>query len=207
MSAARRGAAGADADMTKERLLAYTDAVIAIAITIMVLELRPPHEATFEALGEVVPIFLSYVLSFIYISIYWNNHHHMFHLVEHVTGGVLWANMHLIFWLSLVPFTTAWMDETHAEALPVAVYGFSLLMPAIAYFILQRVLIHAQGEGSPLAAALGADLKGKLSPVLYVAAIALAFVSTWISIALYVLVALIWLVPDRRVERHIAAHR
>jgi uncharacterized membrane protein len=195
--------------MTKERLLAFTDAVIAIALTIMVLELKAPHEATLEALGEVVPIFLSYVLSFVYIAIYWNNHHHMFQLVEHVDGAVLWANMHLIFWLSLVPFTTAWMDETHAQTMPVAIYGVSLLMPAIAYYILQLVVIRAQGGGdaSPLRAALGNDLKGKLSPLFYVAGIALSFLNPLAGIACYVIVALIWLVPDRRVERHLAAHR
>ncbi|BCW90626.1 Potassium channel [Alphaproteobacteria bacterium SO-S41] len=194
--------------MTKERLLAFTDAVIAIALTIMVLELRAPHEATLEALGEVVPIFLSYVLSFVYIAIYWNNHHHMFQLVEHVNGAVLWANMHLIFWLSLIPFTTAWMDETHAETMPVAVYGVSLLMPAIAYYVLQLVVIKAQGsDGSPLRAALGSDLKGKLSPIGYLAGIALAFVNPYAGIACYVAMALVWLIPDRRVERHLAAHR
>lgn len=196
------------AAMTKERLLAFTDAVIAIALTIMVLELKAPHAPTLEALGEVVPIFLSYVLSFIYIAIYWNNHHHMFQLVEHVNGAVLWANMHLIFWLSLVPFTTAWMDETHAETMPVAIYGVSLLMPAIAYYILQLVVIKAQGgEGSPLRAALGNDLKGKLSPLFYIAGIGLSFVAPLAGIACYVIVALIWLIPDRRVERHLAAQR
>lgn len=193
--------------MGKERLLAFTDGVLAIVITIMVLELKAPHEPSFEALAETLPIFLSYVLSFVYVGIYWNNHHHMFQLIERVNGSVLWANLALLFWLSLIPFTTAWMDETHAAPAPVALYGLSLLMPAISYYILQIVMIQAQDKNVALKIALGSDLKGKLSPLVYVAGIALAFVSTWIAIALYILVALIWLIPDRRVERHLAAGR
>ncbi len=189
--------------MTKERLLAFTDGVLAIVITIMVLELKAPHEASFEALGEMLPVFLSYVLSFIYVGIYWNNHHHMFQLVERVSGGMLWANLALLFFLSLIPFTTAWMDETHGETAPVALYGVSLLGPAIAYYVLQAVTIRAQGENHALQTALGRDLKGRLSPVLYLAGIALAFVNAWAAVALYVIVALIWLIPDRRVERHL----
>ena len=192
--------------MGKERLLAFTDGVLAIVITIMVLELKAPHEASFEALGEMLPIFLSYVLSFVYVGIYWNNHHHMFQLVERVSGGMLWANLALLFFLSLIPFTTAWMDETHGETAPVALYGISLLGPGIAYYILQLVTIRAQ-DNDDLKTALGSDLKGKLSPLIYLAGIALAFVSTWAAIAVYVVVALIWLVPDRRIERHLAAKR
>ncbi len=190
--------------MGKERLLAFTDGVLAIVITIMVLELKAPHDPRFEALAETLPIFLSYVLSFIYVGIYWNNHHHMFQLVERVNGPVLWANLALLFWLSLIPFTTAWMDETHAATAPVALYGVSLLMPAITYYVLQIVVIQAQDKDTSLKMALGSDLKGKLSPLFYAAGIALAFVSTTAAIIAYVIVALIWLVPDRRVERHLA---
>ncbi len=192
--------------MGKERLLAFTDGVLAIVITIMVLELKAPEEPSFEALGAMLPIFLSYVLSFVYVGIYWNNHHHMFQLVERVSGGMLWANLALLFFLSLIPFTTAWMDETHAETAPVALYGISLLGPGIAYYILQLVTIRAQ-DNDDLKIALGSDLKGKLSPLIYLTGIALAFVSTWAAIAVYVVVALIWLVPDRRIERHLAAKR
>jgi len=191
--------------MGKERLLAFTDGVLAIVITIMVLELKAPHEATFEALSEMLPIFLSYVLSFIYIGIYWNNHHHMFQLVERVNGAMLWANLALLFTLSIIPFTTAWMDETHAATAPVALYGVTLLLPGIAYYILQIVTIRAQSDAA-LKTAVGRDLKGKLSPLLYVIGIALAFVTPWAAIATYILVALIWLVPDRRIERHLATN-
>ena len=187
--------------MQKERLLAFSDGVIAIIITIMVLELKVPHEASFGALVKLAPVFLGYVLSFVYIAIYWVNHHHMLHTIERVTGGILWANMHLLFWLSLVPFTTGWMGENHFAPLPTALYGVSLLMPAIAYYILQTVIIRAEGPDCTLARAVGADWKGKLSPVAYVAAIPLAFVSPWLSCAIFLAIAILWLVPDRRIER------
>ena len=187
--------------MNKNRLEAFSDGVLAIIITIMVLELRPPAGVELADLKLLLPIFLSYVLSFIYLGIYWNNHHHMFHATKHVTGGILWANLHLLFWLSLFPFTTGWMGENHLTPTPTAVYGFVLLMAAIAYYILQRAIIASQGANSLLATAIGKDWKGKLSPAFYLAAIPLAFVSVWISSGLYVFVALIWLVPDRRIER------
>ena len=187
--------------MEKNRLEAFSDGVIAIIITIMVLELRVPDGIELADLKEKLPVLLSYVLSFIYVGIYWNNHHHMFHSTRHVNGGILWANLHLLFWLSLFPFTTAWMGRNHCAPTPTAVYGFVLLMAAIAYYILQRAIIAQQGHGSLLAAAIGKDWKGKLSPVLYLAAIPLAFVSPWISDGLFVFVALMWLVPDRRIER------
>jgi len=187
--------------VNKNRLEAFSDGVLAIIITIMVLELRPPAGVELADLKLLLPIFLSYVLSFIYLGIYWNNHHHMFHATKHVTGGILWANLHLLFWLSLFPFTTGWMGENHLTPTPTAVYGFVLLMAAIAYYILQRAIIASQGANSLLATAIGKDWKGKLSPAFYLAAIPLAFVSVWISSGLYVFVALIWLVPDRRIER------
>ena len=188
--------------MEKNRLEAFSDGVLAIIITIMVLELKvKPDSPALADLKPLLPVFLSYVLSFIYVGIYWNNHHHMFHSTQKVTGGILWANLHLLFWLSLFPFTTSWIGENHLAPTPVAVYGFVLLMAAIAYFILQRSIIAQQGRGSLLAAAIGNDWKGKLSPVLYFAAIPFAYVSPWISIGLYVFVALLWLVPDRRIER------
>jgi len=190
--------------MGKNRLEAFSDGVLAIIITIMVLELKVPHEASLDALKPLLPVFLSYVLSFIYLGIYWNNHHHMFHATRHVTGGILWANLHLLFWLSLFPFTTGWMGENHLAPMPTAVYGFVLLMAAIAYFILQRAIIAQQGPGSLLAAAIGKDWKGKLSPVLYLAAVPLAFVNPWVSDGLFIFVALMWLVPDRRIERVLA---
>ncbi len=190
--------------MDKDRLLAFSDGVIAIIITIMVLELHPPEEPTLAALAHVAPTFLSYVLSFVYVAIYWNNHHHMMHTVERVNGAILWANMHLLFWLSLIPFTTAWMGETHSAALPTATYGVSLLMPAIAYKILQTTIIRAHGADHALARATGGDWKGYLSPALYLAAIGVSFVNPRIAQALIVLVALIWLVPDRRIERVLA---
>jgi len=189
----------------KNRLEAFSDGVLAIIITIMVLELKVPEGAEVTVLIPKLPIFLSYVLSFIYLGIYWNNHHHMFHATKHVSGGILWANLHLLFWLSLFPFTTGWMGENHVAPTPTAVYGFVLLMAAIAYYILQRTIIAQQGRGSLLAAAIGTDWKGKLSPVLYFIAIPLAFVTVWISSGLYVLVALLWLVPDRRIERVLAS--
>jgi uncharacterized membrane protein len=188
--------------MQKNRLEAFSDGVIAIIITIMVLELKPkPDEAQLTDLKSLAPVFLGYVLSFLYVGIYWNNHHHMFHSTKHVNGRILWANLHLLFWLSLFPFTTAWMGENYDAPTPAAVYGFVLLMAAIAYYILQRAIISQQGHGSLLAVAIGRDWKGKLSPVFYIAAIPLAFVSPWISNALFILVALMWFVPDRRIER------
>jgi len=190
--------------MNKTRLEAFSDGVIAIIITIMVLELRPPHGESFTMLKPLLPIFLSYVLSFIYIGIYWNNHHHMLHVCHKVTGSILWANLHLLFWLSLIPFTTAWMGENHYAEPPTALYGFVLLMAAIAYYILQSRIIATQGRDSVLARAVGSDWKGKLSPVLYVLAILIAFGSHWASKAIYVLVALTWLVPDQRIERALA---
>jgi len=187
--------------MEKTRLEAFSDGVIAIIITIMVLELKVPHATEFAELKPLLPVFLSYVLSFIYVGIYWNNHHHMFHSTRYVTGGILWANLYLLFWLSLFPFTTGWMGENHLAPTPTAVYGFVLLMAAIAYFILQRTIIVQQGRGSLLAAAVGRDWKGKLSPVLYFLAIPIAFVSPLFSSGIYVFVALMWLIPDRRIER------
>jgi TMEM175 potassium channel family protein len=186
--------------MTTGRLEAFTDAVIAIVITILVLELRVPHRPELAALSDVVPVFLTYVLSFVYLGIYWNNHHHMMVLTERVNGKILWANLHLLFWLSLVPFTTAWMGETDIAEVPTALYGVDLLLAAIAYLILQTAIIAEEGPDSRLRAALGRDLKGKISPLLYLAAIPLAFVSPWIALAVYVFVALMWLVPDRRIE-------
>ena len=187
--------------MSKGRLEAFSDGVIAIIITIMVLELRPPTEPTFEALRPLAPVLLSYVLSFIFIGIYWSNHHHLLQVVEQVDGVVLWANLHLLFWLSLVPFVTAWMGETHFESLPVAMYGVVLLMAAVAYFILTRALLALHHKQSKLALAMGSDFKGKISLAIYVVAIALAFVNSRLGGALYALVAVIWLVPDRRIER------
>jgi uncharacterized membrane protein len=199
--------------MEKNRLEAFSDGVLAIIITIMVLELKVPpvladaHEATLADLKPLLPVFLSYLLSFIYVGIYWNNHHHMFHSTRHVTGGILWANLHLLFWLSLFPFTTAWVGANHLAPTPVAVYGGVLLMAAIAYYILQHAIIVQQGRDSLLAQAIGRDWKGKISPLCYLAAIPLAFVSVWISNGLFILVALIWLVPDRRIERLLAQQK
>ena len=187
--------------MGKNRLEAFSDGVLAIIITIMVLELKVPHEADLHALEPLIPVFLSYVLSFLYVGIYWNNHHHMFHSTKHVSGGILWANLHLLFWLSLFPFSTAWMGENHLAPTPTAAYGVVLLMAAIAYYVLQQTIIADQGPDSLLKSAVGRDWKGKLSPLCYVAAIGLAFVSPWIASAIYTFVAMIWLVPDRRIER------
>ena len=187
--------------MGKTRLEAFFDGVVAIIITIMVLELKVPHGDSISMLYPLAPVILSYILSFIYLGIYWNNHHHMLHACQKVTGSMLWANLHLLFWLSLIPFTTGWMGENHFASLPAAVYGFVLLMAAIAYWILQQRIIASQGDGSLLKKAVGHDWKGKLSPLLYVAGIALAFVSQWIAVAIYVTVALMWLLPDRRIER------
>jgi uncharacterized membrane protein len=190
--------------MGKTRLEAFSDGVIAIIITIMVLELKVPHGADFDALKTLLPVFLSYVLSFIYIGIYWNNHHHMLHATPRVSGAVLWANLHLLFWLSLVPFTTAWMGENHFAPTPVALYGVVLLMAAMAYWILQRSIIAVDGQSSLLERAVGMDLKGKLSPLGYAAAIPLAYVHTGISEIIYIGFALVWLIPDRRIERAMA---
>jgi len=187
--------------MGKTRLEAFSDGVLAIIITIMVLELKVPHETDLSALSDVLPVFLSYVLSFIYIGIYWNNHHHLLHTVSKVNGGLLWANLNLLFWLSLFPFATGWMGENHFAAVPTALYGVVLLMAAIAYWILQRVIMCNQGENSLLARAIGMDFKGKSSPVFYALAIPAAFVSPWLSDLFYVLVALMWLVPDHRIEK------
>jgi uncharacterized membrane protein len=189
--------------MGNERLAAFSDGVIAIIITIMVLELKVPHDADWPALTALLPNFLSYVLSFIYVAIYWNNHHHLIYTCTRVDGLVLWANSHLLFWLSLIPFATGWLGEHHLAPLPTALYGVSLLMSAIAYYLLQKAIKRTQGAGSTLARALGSDIKGKISPVLYIAAIVLVYVSPWISMALYTFVALMWLVPDRRIEREI----
>jgi len=191
--------------MGKGRLEAFSDGVLAVAITIMVLELKVPHDPSIAAMLALWPVFLSYVLSFIYIGIYWNNHHHMLHATQHVSGGVLWANLHLLFWLSLIPFTTGWMGENHFAPLPTALYGVVLLMAAIAYYILQQRIVAVNGPECALALAVGSDWKGKASPLFYLAAIPLAFVSPWISCALYVAVAMIWLVPDRRIERRLVA--
>jgi uncharacterized membrane protein len=190
--------------MGKGRLEAFSDGVLAIIITIMVLELKVPHGADLAALTPLLPSFLSYVLSFVYLGIYWNNHHHMLHATRRVNGSILWANLHLLFWLSVVPFVTGWMGENGFAPAPTALYGAVLLLAAIAYWILQRAIIAGQGDSSLLAKAVGRDLKGNISPVLYLIAIPSAFVSQWISAALYVLVALIWLVPDRRIERVLA---
>ncbi len=186
--------------MTKGRLEAFSDGVIAILITILVLELKIPHGENWEALEPVVPVFITYVMSFVFIGIYWNNHHHMLHLVTHVDGKILWANLHLMFWLSMVPFVTGWMGENHFAPAPTAAYGAVLLLSGVAFLILSRAVIAQQGPGSKLAAALGRDRKGTASAVLYAAAIPLAFWNRWISCALYAFVALMWLVPDRRIE-------
>ncbi|HEU4586015.1 MAG TPA: TMEM175 family protein [Gemmatimonadaceae bacterium] len=187
--------------MGTQRLEAFSDGVLAIIITIMVLELRPPHETDIQALRPLLPVFLSYILSFVYLGIYWNNHHHMLHVTERVDGGILWANLHLLFWLSLVPFVTAWMGENHFASVPMALYGVVLLMAGVAYLILQQAIIRRQGADSILEVAVGRDLKGKLSPVFYLLAIVTSFIRPWIAGLLYVFVALMWLVPDRRIER------
>ena len=188
--------------MTTGRVEAFSDGVIAIIITIMVLELRAPHDASLSGLRPLLPVFGSYVMSFVYLGIYWSNHHHLFHAAQHVNGRCLWANLHLLFWLSLIPFTTAWMGENHFTTVPVALYGGVLLLSAIAYYILVRALLASQGN-ELLANALGSDFKGKISIVIYVVAIPLAFVSPWLALALYIFVAITWLIPDRRIERRI----
>jgi uncharacterized membrane protein len=187
--------------VNKARLEAFTDGVIAVIITIMVLEMKVPHGVEMEALEPMVPVFLAYVLSYVYVGIYWNNHHHMMHAVQRVDGWILWANLHLLFWLSLIPFVTGWVSENHFAPLPVALYGVVLLLSAIAYYLLARCLVAVQGPDSALAVAFGKDIKGKISAVVYAVAIPLAFVRWWIACLLYVLVAAIWFVPDRRIER------
>lgn len=189
--------------MTKGRVEAFSDGVIAILITIMVLELKAPHGADLSALRPLLPVLLSYVLSFVYLGIYWNNHHHMFQAAKHVRGPVLWANLHLLFWLSLVPFVTSWVGEHPTRSVPTALYGVMLFMAAMAYTLLQRTLIAAQGGGSLLGRAFGRDLKGKISPLLYLIGIAGSFLWPWVGQAFYVAVALIWLVPDKRIEREL----
>jgi uncharacterized membrane protein len=186
--------------MGKSRLEAFSDGVIAILITIMVLDLKVPEGARLQSLIPQIPLFLNYVLSFVYLGIYWNNHHHLLHTCHRVTGAILWANLHLLFWLSLIPATTAWMSENHRESAPSALYGADLLMAAIAYFILERLIIASEGQGSLLKRAIGRDRKGKLSPLLYLCGIVAAFSSPSVSQGIYVLVALLWLVPDRRIE-------
>ena len=192
--------------MGRGRLEAFSDGVIAIIITIMVLELKVPHGDSLHELLPLLPVFLSYVLSFVYVGIYWNNHHHMLHATTTVTGAMLWANLHLVFWLSLFPFATGWMGENHFAAVPTALYGVVLLMAAIAYYVLQQAIIRMQGPGSILQQAVGRDWKGKLSPVLYVVAIVVTVWSPWIAEAIFVTVALIWLIPDRRIESVLARH-
>ena len=193
--------------MGKSRFEAFSDGVLAIIITIMVLELKVPHDESIDALTPLIPVFLSYVLSFVYVGIYWNNHHHMLHTCHNVTGPMLWANLHLLFWLSLFPFVTGWMGENHFAPIPSAVYGVVLFMAAIAYWLLQQIIIASQGRDSLLKKAVGNDLKGKLSPVIYLIAIAAAYWSQWISQFLYVVVALMWLVPDRRIEKALASKK
>jgi uncharacterized membrane protein len=187
--------------MHKGRLEAFSDGVLAIVITIMVLELKVPHGTELQDLKPLLPVFLSYVLSFIYVAIYWNNHHHMLHATHRVNGAIMWANLHLLFWLSLIPFVTGWMGENHFEAVPTALYGVVLLMAAIAYWILQRTILAEHGHDSVLAKAVGRDFKGKISPIIYAIAIASTFFHEWLAELLYVLVALMWLVPDRRIAK------
>ena len=186
--------------MTRGRLEAFSDAVLAIIMTIMVLELRTPEDATLHALAESSSSLLTYALSFVYIGIYWNNHHHFFQLVQRIGGSVLWANLHLLFWLSLIPFTTAWMDETRFAVVPVMVYGIDLLLCALAWFIMQQLVFRLEGADSLVRRAVGADFKGKVSPGLYIVGIGLSLVNPWIGVALYTVVAVLWLVPDRRFE-------
>ena len=192
--------------MGKTRLEAFSDGVLAIIITIMVLELKVPHSPTLTALAPILPVFVAYVLSFVYIAIYWNNHHHLMHTVQHVSASILWANMHLLFWLSLVPFATGWMGENHFAQTPTALYGFVLMMAGFAYWLLQRAIIGSHGDESVLKKALGGDFKGNASLVLYAIAIPLAFYQELLAGAIYVLVAVMWLVPDRRIERTLAKH-
>ena len=189
--------------MKKSRLEAFSDGVIAILITIMVLELKIPSGTSFEALRPLLPLFLTYVLSFVFLGIYWNNHHHLLHAAEKINGNILWANLHLLFWLSLIPFVTGWMGENHFAALPTAAYGAVLLLAAVAYKLLSNAILREQGAESLLARALGRDIKGTISPILYVVAIPMSFVEHWVAYGLYVAVALMWLIPDRRIEIHL----
>ena len=190
--------------MNKGRLEAFSDGVLAVIITIMVLEMKSPHGTSLAALRPVIPVLLSYVLSFVYIGIYWNNHHHLLHATQRVNGATMWANLHLLFWLSLIPFTTAWMGENHFESWPVAVYGMVLLLAGVAYFILTKALISLHGRGSPLATSIGSDRKGQISIAIYAAAIPLAFAQPWLAGAFYVIVAIMWLIPDPRIERRVS---
>lgn len=190
--------------MKTGRLEAFSDGVLAIVITIMVLELKAPQEVSLQALSHEWPIFASYLFSFIYIGIYWNNHHHLFQITEKVNGKILWANLHLLFWLSLIPFTTSWLGENYTSSLPVALYGFNLLMCAIAYFTLQGSILHLHGTDFILKKQIGKDWKGKMSLLFYIIGLTLSFVSTWIAIGFYILVAVMWIVPDKRIERHIS---
>jgi len=190
--------------MNKGRLEAFSDGVLAVIITVMVLEMKSPLGTNLEALTPVIPVFLSYVLSFVYLGIYWNNHHHLLHATQRVNGVTLWANLHLLFWLSLIPFTTAWMGENHFAAWPVATYGAVLLLAGVAYFILTKALIKLHGRGSTLATSIRGDRKGKISIAIYAAAIPLAFLQTWVAGVCYVIVAIMWLIPDRRIERRLA---
>jgi len=192
--------------LTPGRLEAFSDGIIAVIITIMVLELKVPHGTNWSALNALAPVFGSYVLSFLYLAIYWNNHHHLMHTAARVNGLILWANMHLLFWLSLIPFATGWMGENQFAPLPTALYGLALLMPAIAYNLLQIAIMAQHGADSPLAKALGRDIKGKVSPILYGAAVVVSFFVPWAAHAIYVLVALMWLIPDRRIERALLEH-
>ena len=187
--------------MKKGRLEAFSDGVLAVIITIMVLEMKPPQEPTLAALGPVIPVLLSYLLSFVYVGIYWNNHHHLLHVTQNVNGATLWANLHLLFWLSLIPFTTAWMDASHFASWPVAVYGIVLLLAAVAYFILAQTLINLHGRESVLGQSIGRDRKGRISIAIYAAGIPLAFIRSWIAGACYIIVAIMWLVPDPRIEK------
>jgi len=193
--------------MSKARLEAFSDGVLAIIITVMVLEMKVPRGVALADLAPVLPVFLSYVLSFVYVGIYWNNHHHMLHATQRINGAVLWANLHLLFWLSLFPFVTGWMGQNNFEPVPTALYGVVLLLAAIAYYVLQQTILACEGEQSLLRHALGRDLKGRLSPLFYVVAIPAAFYNRWVAQSLYVFVALLWLVPDRRIERIIAGLR
>lgn len=189
--------------MGKGRLEALSDGVIAIIITIMVLELKVPHSDSFESLKPLAPVIISYVLSFVYVGIYWNNHHHMLQAVQHVNGGILWANLHLLFWLSLIPFVTAWMGENHFSEVPVALYGFILLMNGVAYSILSNLLIRLHGKSSPLGMAIGRGTRGKISITIYLSAIFVSKINPWLSFALYVVVATIWFIPDKRIEKEV----
>jgi len=184
----------------KERLAAFSDGVVAILITIMVLELKAPHGTAFHDLRPIIPVFLTYVLSFVYVGIYWNNHHHLIAATDRVNGGILWANLHLLFWLSLVPWATSWMGENDFDPVPTALYGVLLLLAAIAYYLLQTLIVREHGLDSPLARALGSDWKGKLSPLIYISAVGLAFVNRWVALAFYAGAAVLWLIPDRRLE-------